>query len=363
MAFPTTLPSYIITAGSETANGAGGGTGLSGLLNAFEVDITAIGTKIGTGAAVPANNQVLVGSGAGTSIWSATLAGLTLTSPTINTPTITSPIITSPIITSPPTNIGVIIGELKIWPSRRLPTDYLWADGSAVSRATYASLFSELNFSVGTCTITNATPAVVTLATHGLQTGDQVYLTTTGGLPTGLSINTLYYAIRIGTNTFNLATTRANAYAGTKIATSSAGSGVHTLSDSAWGNGNGSTTFTLPDMRGRVAAGNDAMNGTAASRLTNPSTTTNGVYGNLGSNGGEQGHTQLVTEMASHNHELPNGGTGNTVSNPGALFNTQYTNGTAGVTASSTGTGSTGGATAANVVQPTLVTNYIIKAL
>lgn len=105
MAFPTTLPSYIITAGSETANGAGGGTGLSGLLNAFEVDITALGTKMGTGASTPVANTILYGTGAGTSAWqgltSAQLASIISdetgsgslvfgNSPTIVTPTIAS---------------------------------------------------------------------------------------------------------------------------------------------------------------------------------------------------------------------------------------------------------------------------------
>lgn len=69
--FPTSLPSYTITAGSETLNGAAGGTGLSGLLNAFEVDITALGTKMGTGAATPSAGKVLRANGTGTSTWGA----------------------------------------------------------------------------------------------------------------------------------------------------------------------------------------------------------------------------------------------------------------------------------------------------
>lgn len=105
MAFPTTLPSYTITSGSETLNTAGGGTGLSGLLNAYEIDITAIGTKLGTGASTPAANQILISNGAGTSTWqgltSAQLASVVSdetgtgslvfsSSPTIVTPTIAS---------------------------------------------------------------------------------------------------------------------------------------------------------------------------------------------------------------------------------------------------------------------------------
>lgn len=83
--FPTSLPTYTVTAGAETANGAAGGTGLSGLLNQFEVDVTALATKLGSGAATPAANKVLVGNGAGTSTWGSTLAGLTLTTPIITT--------------------------------------------------------------------------------------------------------------------------------------------------------------------------------------------------------------------------------------------------------------------------------------
>jgi hypothetical protein len=69
MSFPATLPSYTITSGAESPNTAGGGTGLSGLLNAFEVDITGLGTKLGTGASTPINGVVLAGNGAGTSAW------------------------------------------------------------------------------------------------------------------------------------------------------------------------------------------------------------------------------------------------------------------------------------------------------
>lgn len=53
-----------------------------------------------------------------------------------------------------------------------------------------------------------------------------------------------------------------------------------------YGSGDGSTTFTLPDMRGRVLAGKDDMGGTAASRLTS------GVSGitatTLGATGGDE---------------------------------------------------------------------------
>lgn len=81
---------------------------------------------------------------------------------------------------------------------------------------------------VGETTITIATPAVLTKATHGLYTGDVITLSTTIALPTGLTAGTQYYVIKNDSNTFWLATTLANALAGTKIATSGTQSGVHT---------------------------------------------------------------------------------------------------------------------------------------
>jgi hypothetical protein len=83
--------------------------------------------------------------------------------------------------------------------------------------------------STGSATITNATPAVVTLEGHGFSTGDIVYFTTTGALPTGLSINTRYWVNTPTSSNFKLSTSLANAQAGTSIATSSAGSGTHTV--------------------------------------------------------------------------------------------------------------------------------------
>lgn len=268
-----------------------------------------------------------------------------------------------------PLNKKVTVGDLKhfLMPSgliqpfsmRTAPSGWLSCDGSAVSRSTYANLFAAIIATLGNVTITNATPAVVSNTAHGLSTGDQVFLTTTGGLPTGLTANTLYYVVRVDANSYNLATTRANAYGGTKIATSSAGSGTHTAFDCPYGLGDGSTTFTLPDFRGRVLAGLDTTGGTAASRLTNPATTAGGVYGNLGSSGGEQAHTLIITELASHNH-APGAGIYNNSDTP----TTGASNGVRlNVTPNQNfpATSNTGGDVAHNTVQPVQLANYIIK--
>lgn len=74
-----------------------------------------------------------------------------------------------------------------------------------------------------------------TATAHGLQTGDgPLRVSNSGGaLPTGLAAATDYFAIRTGANTFKLATTRENAFAGTAIDITGDGSGTQTLSDTA----------------------------------------------------------------------------------------------------------------------------------
>lgn len=62
-----------------------------------------------------------------------------------------------------------------------------------------------------------------------LLTGTRVRLTTTTTLPGGLATATDYYFIKMSDTTFELATTYANAIAGTQIDISSAGTGTHTV--------------------------------------------------------------------------------------------------------------------------------------
>ena len=61
------------------------------------------------------------------------------------------------------------------------------------------------------------------------QTHTAVVLTTTGTLPAGLATGTVYFIIKTAATTFKLATTIANADAGTAIDITDVGSGVHTV--------------------------------------------------------------------------------------------------------------------------------------
>jgi len=89
--------------------------------------------------------------------------------------------------------------------------------------------YEELSFVdvADVCTITIATPAVITQTAHRYILGDAIKFSTTGALPTGLSVNTVYYVTNLTENTFNVSTNYANAVSGTKINTTGTQSGVH----------------------------------------------------------------------------------------------------------------------------------------
>jgi len=96
--------------------------------------------------------------------------------------------------------------------------------------AVNTNLLGEVKGTAGSATVTMtiASPCVVTDTGHGLVTGDKVYLTTTGALPTGLAVDTTYYVVKVDNDSYNLASSLSNAVAGTKINTSGSQSGTHT---------------------------------------------------------------------------------------------------------------------------------------
>lgn len=221
------------------------------------------------------------------------------------------------------------------------PAGYLLCDGAAVSRTTYSALWTALSANA-TVTITIASPGVVTWNSHPLQNGDPVRFSTTGALPSGLGTGITYFVVNSTTNTFQVASTRG----GSAINTTGTQSGTHTGIYAPHGHGDGSTTFNIPDLRGRVAAGRDNMGGTVANRLTTAGAGIAGV--NLGDAGGSQTHTLTTAEMPAHTHA-----NGVTAGSAWAAL---------GCGSQGTGnTGSTGGGGAHQNTQPTLVANKIIK--
>ena len=84
----------------------------------------------------------------------------------------------------------------------------------------------------GTCTITIASPAVITSTSpnpHNLFIGQRIQFTTSGALPTGITTATDYYIIADGFNTsnFRISTTSG----GSAVNTSGTQSGSHSYND------------------------------------------------------------------------------------------------------------------------------------
>jgi microcystin-dependent protein len=148
-------------------------------------------------------------------------------------------------------------------------------------------------------------------------------------------------------------------------------SAIFSRLSTTYGVGDGSTTFNLPDLRGRVVAGQDDMGGSSANRLTNQS---GGLDGDtLGDTGGSETHTLIDAELSSHTHTASLTVTGSVTnvgmaSTGGALTHnvTDSAGDEAATVASVTGTASgtsaeTGNDSPHNNVQPTIILNMIIK--
>jgi hypothetical protein len=80
-----------------------------------------------------------------------------------------------------------------------------------------------------TFTTVDQTANTATVTAHGFSTGMKFTLTTSGGLPTGLSPATDYYAIVVDADTIKFASSQANALAGTAIDLTGAGTGTQTV--------------------------------------------------------------------------------------------------------------------------------------
>jgi microcystin-dependent protein len=156
---------------------------------------------------------------------------------------------------------GAPAGSTVLWPTNTAPAGWLLADGSAVSRTTYASLFAV-----------------------------------------------------IGTT---------------------------------YGSGDGSTTFNLPNLKGRVAVGRDAGQT---------------EFDVLGETGGEKAVTLTEAQMPSHSHNMYGGQTGQNLplTNTGNVW-TKFLGNTMYKLPGDPTMTSTGGGQAHNNLQPYIVLNYIIK--
>lgn len=111
-----------------------------------------------------------------------------------------------------------------------------------------------------------------------------------------------------------------------------------------YGSGDGSTTFNLPDLKGKVITGFDSSDND---------------FNEIGKTGGEKTHKLTVEEMPSHNHTATMDNF--IVNNTASRFNFAEGNVNSYSLLASTKTANTGGNQSHNNLQPYIVVNYIIK--
>ncbi len=297
------------------------------------------------------------------------------------------------------TNLESVIpaGSIQAWSMPYDPPGWITCNGVAISRTIYPQLFNALVPVMDTVTfVQGESTASAVYATpyqsrtiKYLKIGDPVYFTTTGTLPTGMLPNTIYYVYGGGNTNAQLATTRVATLNGWSVSgdlpiVQGSDSGVHTMHYAPYGIGDGSTTFNLPDLRGRAlvgvgtAAEFDVINKsggekthllTAAEMPVHTHTGTTNANegshkhwisgaafddGNMSTSGSSNSQDYgLAADAGSWTLDDPNKNFGRYSSTTGSLHQHNFTTNTAGGTAGIT--------QAHNVLQPYTVVNYVIK--
>jgi microcystin-dependent protein len=234
---------------------------------------------------------------------------------------------------------GAPTGSGALWFTTTAPTGWLICDGAAVSRATYAALFAVMGtgygagdgsttfnlpdfrgrFALGaggaagaqvaSISALNTSTERLTVTGHPFYAGQKIRYAVSGGSAIGgLTNSTDYYAVPFDANTVRLATSVANALAGTVINLSGSLSGSHTL------------TYNLTSR-------------------------------SLGAKGGEEEHVLSVNEMPAHSHDPIGSGEGG--SSSGMDFNSGWFSSAPGASA--------GGSAPHNIMPPFMVVNFIVK--
>ncbi len=161
----------------------------------------------------------------------------------------------------------VPIGSVIDFAGFTIPEHYYLCDGTAKNRVTDDLLFHALTITESV-TLTNTSPTFTVVSNANYHIGMAIEGT---GVQAGTTITNI-----VGTTiTMSLAATA---------------TGASTVRFFAWGAGDGSTTFNLPNLQGFVTAG---ANGTVLGA---------GVVNGVGLTGGASTHTLLAAELPPHTH-------------------------------------------------------------
>jgi len=248
---------------------------------------------------------------------------------------------------------GNSVGTILTWSGMIAPNQYQFAYGQSLSRATYPELYQAITLlSNITCIGGNTT-----------LTG----ISDTSSIPIGAAVegNCIVVGSTVLSKTINTVTL-------------SIAANISTTTSARffpYGNGNGTTTFNAPDLRGKVIPGRTNMGGVVSSNLTSA------YYGSspdaVGANGGAQSKTLIASNLPPytpagtiaitpnpHNHTYSQAVSVNSWQPAGSgAFSASTTSNTSStnLTAAFTGTPQGGTSTAFAIIPPSITMNYIIK--
>lgn len=184
-------------------------------------------------------------------------------------------------------------GDLRFTSSVVVGSGWLYADGAAVSRASFGNLLAATTISFAATgsgsTLTGVSPSILALLAIGMRIEGP-------GLGTSVTITGVTSVVTLS---------------------SPPSPGAGTFVAFPYGNGNGTSTFNVIDMRGRTPVGTNGPGGN-----TQP-------YFAMGAVGGEQNHSLTAGENGPHNHGVADPGHAH-VSNaaagvPPTAYQTVYT--------------------------------------
>lgn len=255
------------------------------------------------------------------------------------------------------TGDGDLVGTIKPWAGITAPSQYVFAYGQELSRTTYSSLLTAITL-VTTVICTSASNTISGISdTTTINVGSPVEGTC---IPSGTTVVSKTASSVLMSNPATITINAAATFF-------------------PFGNGNGTTTFNVPDLRGYIIAGRDNMGGTSAARLTTTYFGANSPDAQ-GATGGAQSNTIAQTNLpvvtlstaiaagqGSHTHTgtttAPNFASAGTAGAGNGLTSGTATIAIAAATLPAmTGTTPLGGSgTAISRIQPTITLSYIIK--
>lgn len=248
---------------------------------------------------------------------------------------------------------GLAVGTVLPWTGFVAPTNYAFASGQTLSRTINSVLMSALT-QVESVTCSGGSPVLTSVAD-------------TSQIPIGAAIEGACFVNSIVQSvTSNSITINNNASVGLTV----------TATIFPYGDGDGASTFTLPDYRGKYLPGRCNMGGAACTNLVTPYFGTNTASA-LGANGGNQSSALALTNLppitptgtiANGAITIVNGSNVYVPTSPTATAAPTGALGFATVALSATqaastftGTGGGGSSTPFSIIPPSETVNYIIK--